>query len=399
MRLLPSDPDIQTIISRIKNGDYDLQPDFQRGEVWGDPKKKRLIDSILRDWHVPPIHVVEVKETAQQEVLDGQQRLAAIRDFVEGKIRVDGNTQPEDAEIKKLNGLHYNALPEFWRRRFDQFTVRVFKITDYSPEEPGELFYRLNQPTNLTAAEQRNAFFGPARQQIKELAESMQELGLNQEALGFSNSRMAYDDVISKVCYSLDKETLLEKVTSFNITSKYRAQESFSDESIQRARRAINTLSNCNEYFNYKVKFNKATLFSWLCFLASLERDEGKVDIKLTGDFISRFEWLRNSNKNIKVLDLEGYENIKLTTFEEHLLNLFNDRASSRAANVSSVLTRDLVIWIFYYNYIKFNSTLNLKRSEILDLIIPHSDWAGSEVDTKVIIETFISETNWGAVL
>lgn len=169
MRLLPSDPDIQTIVSRIKNGDYDLQPDFQRGEVWGDSKKRRLIDSVLRDWHVPPIHVVEVRETAKQEVLDGQQRLVAIRDFVNGVIKVDGKIQPFDDEIIKLDGMTYSELPEFWRRRFDQFTIRVFKITDYSPEEPGELFFRLNQPTNLTSAEQRNAFFGPARQQVKKL--------------------------------------------------------------------------------------------------------------------------------------------------------------------------------------------------------------------------------------
>ncbi len=33
MRLIPSDPDIQTVFSRIKDGSLDLQPDFQRGEV------------------------------------------------------------------------------------------------------------------------------------------------------------------------------------------------------------------------------------------------------------------------------------------------------------------------------------------------------------------------------
>ena len=84
-----------------------------KGEKCGDPKKRRLIDSILRDWHVPPIHVVEVRKTAQQEVLDGQQRLVAIRDFVRGNIRVDGNTQPEDEEIKQLDGLSYEELPLF----------------------------------------------------------------------------------------------------------------------------------------------------------------------------------------------------------------------------------------------------------------------------------------------
>ncbi len=91
MKMLPSDPDIQTIVARIDSGDLDLQPNFQRGEVWTTAKKRKLIDSILRDWHIPPIHVV-VGDKGKQEVLDGQQRLVAIRDFVRGVIRVDGTT-------------------------------------------------------------------------------------------------------------------------------------------------------------------------------------------------------------------------------------------------------------------------------------------------------------------
>jgi uncharacterized protein with ParB-like and HNH nuclease domain len=75
--MLPSDPDIETIVGRIKSGELDLQPDFQRGEVWPDSKKRRLIDTILREWHVPPIHVVENSGSYTQEVLDGQQRLVS----------------------------------------------------------------------------------------------------------------------------------------------------------------------------------------------------------------------------------------------------------------------------------------------------------------------------------
>ena len=63
----------------------DLQPDFQRGEIW--THQKRLIDSILMGWRIPPIHVVKSSEIID-EVLDGQQRLAAIRDFSDNVICV-----------------------------------------------------------------------------------------------------------------------------------------------------------------------------------------------------------------------------------------------------------------------------------------------------------------------
>jgi hypothetical protein len=212
MKLHPSDPDIQTIVARIKSGDLDLQPDFQRGEVWSIAKKRRLIDSILRDWHVPPVHVV-VDANGRQVVLDGQQRLVSIRDFVDGEFTVDGATEPHDEAIEKLNGLTYQKLPRDTRRAFDQFTIRVFRLTDYSPEEPGELFFRLNQMTYLTAAEQRNAFFGPVRQQIKQLVQLLEE---NQwsSIIGFSNRRMAYDDVLAKLLCTLEVGTLAKKISA-----------------------------------------------------------------------------------------------------------------------------------------------------------------------------------------
>ena len=50
MKCESTDLEIETIVNRIKNEDMDLQPDFQRGEIWTLQKKQKLIDSILRGW-------------------------------------------------------------------------------------------------------------------------------------------------------------------------------------------------------------------------------------------------------------------------------------------------------------------------------------------------------------
>ena len=95
MRFAPADPDLATIYNRIVENEIDLQPDFQRGEVWQLPKQQRLIDSILRGWVVPPILVIDDLNGGQLQVLDGQQRLAAIRDFKQNLILIDGNIERE----------------------------------------------------------------------------------------------------------------------------------------------------------------------------------------------------------------------------------------------------------------------------------------------------------------
>lgn len=76
---------IYSVYTDISEQEIDLKPDFQRGEVWSKYKKKLLIDSIFREWHVPPIHVVLLSD-GTSEVLDGQQRLTAIACFGESGL-------------------------------------------------------------------------------------------------------------------------------------------------------------------------------------------------------------------------------------------------------------------------------------------------------------------------
>lgn len=224
MKCESTDIEIETLVNRIKNEDMDLQPDFQRGEIWTKQKKQKLIDSILRGWKIPPIHVIHNHDTAVDEVLDGQQRLVTIRDFFNNEISIDGNIQPEDARMKGLDGLYYKDLPKDMQRRLRQYSIVVIRLTEYNPEEPAELFYRLNQPMSLTSAEQRNAYIGVTRDQIRELTNKFMDLGAGKESIGFSNSRMAYDEVISKFCYTIETGTLKKKITSNDISNQYRQQ-------------------------------------------------------------------------------------------------------------------------------------------------------------------------------
>lgn len=404
MRLIGQDPDIQTLVNRIEKKEIDLQPDFQRGEVWGLQKKRKLIDTILRDWHIPPIHIVVVEDTGQQEVLDGQQRLASIRDFALGNLTVDGNTAPENEEIRKLDGLIYDQLPQKFKRRFNNFTIRVFRLTDYDPGEPGELFYRLNQPTNLTAAEQRNAFFGPTRNQIRNIVSRFKEFGIDKELLGFSNSRMAYDDIVAKVCYTIHQNTLKEKVTALSVTQMYRSNQSFSGATIETVTNALSLFGKMRSTICRNIKFNKATLFSWMCFLIVIYRQTAiELPTKLLGNFINKFEISRESfKKSSSPIQLEYYtfpnDNYD---FMDDLLSLFNDRASARVNDVSSVITRDFIIWLFFYFYIgntKDNYLIDKYRLNTINDALSElsTEYRNQTIPFEEMIMELTKEYDWG---
>ncbi|WP_122669042.1 DUF262 domain-containing protein [Pseudomonas viridiflava] len=347
MHLTPSDPDIATLYRKIRAERLDLQPNFQRGEVWGKGKKQRLVDSVLRGWHIPPIHVIQVPNSERQEVLDGQQRLAAIRDFMQNVFPINGEQEPIEKSILELDGFFWEDLSEEMQGRFEDFTIRVLTISDYKPREPGELFYRLNQPTNLTSAEQRNAYFGEARQQVKNLTDFMEETGFSRELMGFSNSRMAYDDILAKFLLTLESRTLTKKITANTVTSRYRESTGFSNDLIQASMECLESLSNCLANRESPSKLNKATISSWLIFIyRALQLG---LDLDTVLEFYSQFEYLRENHEY--VVRKDSIPNGMTHSFLVKIMQIYQDRASSRVADTSSVILRDVILWGMYTSF------------------------------------------------
>lgn len=348
MKCESTDLEIETIVNRIKNEDMDLQPDFQRGEIWTLQKKQKLIDSILRGWKIPPIHVIHNNQSID-EVLDGQQRLAAIRDFYDNIICIDGKILPENSELIQLDGMHYRDLPKKWQRQFRQYSIVIIRLTEYQPEEPAELFYRLNQPTALTSAEQRNAYIGVTRDQVKELSNKFVALGASKETIGFSNSRLAYDEIISKFCFSVETGTLKKKITSNDISIQYRQAIPFSDECIGIVAKTLEKFMECIiGWDDFKYSFNKATIFSWFVFI---RRNLSLSDTELK-NVIGYFEFCRafikGKYKKVDQRYIEVFSSLqKRNSFFEIMLNTFNQRSSMGSTDALSIIYRDIIITVF----------------------------------------------------
>lgn len=390
MRLTPSDPDVQTLITRISSGEIDLQPEFQRGEVWPTSKKQKLIDSILRDWHIPPVHVIVDPDTGQQLVLDGQQRMAAIRDFVAGEFAVDGRIEPKSPDLMREHGKRYAALRQDLKRRFDQFTIRVFRITDYLPEEPGELFYRLNQPTALTAAEQRNAFFGETRRQVKTLVTQLENSALDENFWRFSNSRMAYDDIMARVAFLLEQNSLKRRITAGTLADLFRSGEGFSTATTDTLSAAVRILGNAKQRMTLSPQLNKATAQSWLLFTAVANKIAGSsFTASHVASFLSSFEERRVKNTSSQSEFIRREDRLRTL-----LLRVYEDRSTSRVADVLSVQLRDFILWSFFsFDYgLEFSEIDQVKKaSAICKSLIDRDDL---EMDSA--IEKLIASVNWG---
>ncbi|GAB3263564.1 DUF262 domain-containing protein [Alteromonas gracilis] len=334
MKLEHWEPDIDAILRRIAQGEIDLQPNFQRGLVWNQSKQQRLIDTVLRDWSIPPVHLV-VTQDEKMLVLDGQQRLSAIRNFTAGKFTV-GYFLPDDPAIASYAGLHYEDLPAIVQRRFRNFRVSCYRLTDYQTEEPYELFFRLNMPTGLTQAEKRNSLIGETRMQIRALVD---RAGWSAPRVGFANGRMSYDDIIARCCCYVEDQTLRSSISVHSLESRYRAEDGFSEHVVHTVGRAVDQLGEAIDGARDPIRFNKATLLSWVMVFARQQLDPKFSNIAME-TWVPRIEHARALVRTRREVEQEPE-----LDYIADLLDIYTDRASLRVADVLSVVARDLAIW------------------------------------------------------
>ena len=148
----PSTKKISALINDIKRCDLILQPEFQRKLVWNPKHKEAFIDTILQGFPFPEIYIAEsgidldTLET-QQVVVDGQQRLSTIMEYVAG-----------DLECKKI--VPFASLDDQSKKDFLNYDVVVRDLKDTAPELIKEIFRRINQTKyNLNSVEIQNAIY------------------------------------------------------------------------------------------------------------------------------------------------------------------------------------------------------------------------------------------------
>lgn len=364
MKCATSNIEIETIIKRIDDSRLNLQPDFQRGEVWSVAKQQKLIDTILRNWSMPPIHIIPANNGIS-EVMDGQQRLRSIENFCKDKFKINGNIAPFNVEINALHGMRFSELPIDVKNRFLCYAITFITLTDYEPSEPAELFDRLNQPMKLTSAEQRNAYVGETRNQIKKLVKKFEDLGASAEKIGFSNSRLAYDEIIAKFCYCIEIGTLKKKIVSTDISNMYRSNDkTFSDNTIKECEYVLERFMNVFnqvEYSDYRLKMNKATIFSWFIYI----KQHKEIEDSMLSQVIFSFEICRDflkgkiNNYNAERVAVDITERIyDISKHLESLMMIFNQRASMASTDALSIIYRDIIIYIFSCWFLNINNEI-----------------------------------------
>ncbi|KAF8574234.1 hypothetical protein K439DRAFT_1372949 [Ramaria rubella] len=142
----------KALYDQIHDNDIDLNPEYQRDVVWSEAKQVGLIDSIFRNFYVPPIIFGELSCFNDGiRVIDGKQRLTSIQSFTNERLWF----------VDSKNGPKRKLLPPQYRTLFKNKQIVCIEYSELPADLEREVFQRVQMGMALTTAEKLQSISGP----------------------------------------------------------------------------------------------------------------------------------------------------------------------------------------------------------------------------------------------
>jgi len=161
-------PDVSTLLNQLERGTYYV-PDYQRdSEQWDIPKRSMFIESLINNMTIPPliVHPEDDPSTGleRNQIIDGQQRITTVRDFVKGRFALATEAEVEYAENvgPLIQGMKFEKLAPEIRNQIEGYTVNLIVLPkNLDLNLRLEIFRRINEGgVPLSPHDLRLATFG-----------------------------------------------------------------------------------------------------------------------------------------------------------------------------------------------------------------------------------------------
>lgn len=307
------------LISFKTTYDVNLSPDYQRSFIWNKDFKQKLIFSVIKGYPIGSFVVHENKlqdsKDIRYDVVDGQQRLRTLFDFIDMLFEISGddameifeivkddysNTEKQDKKIKNLFNkfnnrrrkitLKFDLLPSSVQERIKNFNLWIILITSsISHEEVRQYFSFIQNQEKLSAGEIIKSFSCSFDNLLREKTNNLSQI---LKIINFNNSRFDFNKIFCSIVGILnDKIKIGAKDADIKkFCNNY-------DNNLVCNKTASEIISKLNEFFNdmavYNnssnlVKFNKRMLKIFLLLIGNDKMNKLNITDKLK--FLKEFK-------------------------------------------------------------------------------------------------------------
>lgn len=338
----------------FKDNKLIIQPSFQRMSVWNKTSKIMLIDTILKAYPIPKIFIQNVKNEdgiTKRKIIDGQQRITAILEFVNNKFSL------EDPYEGEFLGKFYKDLPQDKIDHIDQYLIDCNEAYGYSEEQYREIYTRLNKYTvPLNSQELRKAEFPGA---FYQLSENIAALPILEDWKIFSvatRRRLLDVEFISEILAALLEGPQEKKESLDDFYRKYNSADLFNlEDRFSKILKEIEILfpENSISKTRFKQKSDFYSLIIAIDFFTqqNLSLANTSQISALIDDFILLDESISPSEDTNKI-------------FQEYAIRCVTSANSSYSRKWRADFLK-IVLSGTYYNFDKFYSFLNDQKKYI----------------------------------
>lgn len=364
-------------INTVNFGGLDLQPSYQRGYIWKDDFKDKLIYSVIKNYPTGNISVrvlnVPNAKGARSEVVDGQQRLTTIRDFVSNKYIIKSewskkiievirdyyeNADVQDEIVNKLISklsnkgkvrLRFSDLPPIIKGNIGSYNIPMTYIADASEQQVREYFRFLQNQERLRAGEIINSM--PATN-LEIFLEKIEHKNLFLDIVGFSDDRAEFDKIFYSVIGLFD--TKIPFGTTDKAIQGYAAKADYPSIGLSRANKMVEQINSVLSVEVNILKNTRKRFLKYFLLLAGLgyvdfsESPSEKLNrLKSIDDKLSVFF---SAKANVIEEEYQGYSNnvieemryIALLTKGAHQLLRVENRMQILAYYVNNTNTNQI---------------------------------------------------------
>lgn len=307
-----------------ENNELQMKPPFQRNPVWTHPQKSYLIDSILNGFPIPEIYMQEyVDETGNEKhiIIDGQQRIRACLDFVEGQFEIKAEESPT------WGGMKFDDLSPEDKKKIFGYKFIVRQLPEMSDEDIRGIFQRLNKNVvALNSQELRQAtYWGPFIRTMQDIA-NYSYWSTTGIFTPLNTRRMMDIEYISEIAIALLHGHQNKKETLDNYYLMYEEEFELKEELTEKFQKTIYELEHLYPDLKNTRWRKKSDFYSLFVLLAS------KLDqLPLSSEKRTLARSLLDTFANNVNLAVGNAPDIQLTDFERSYVRSI--RASSDVGN------------------------------------------------------------------
>lgn len=215
---------VSDLVQWFTKKELELSPKYQRNNVWNEKAKAYLIDTIVRGLPIPPIFLrqtVDVNtKTTMREIIDGQQRVRAIIDFVVAEAFAI-----KKSHNRNLGGKKYSDLDAETQEAILEYEILAEVVTEKDESVIYDMFARLNSNNIvLNKQEIRNSkYWGEFKVLVYRLSSNYRDFFLHNKLLSDNDCARMHDSELINSLIILLVDGIVEETPTFieNTYKKY----------------------------------------------------------------------------------------------------------------------------------------------------------------------------------